>query len=114
MAEIRRTVNEAVRRSRLEDPGTQEPTELLRGLGLFQDGVLLRVAVVLCNTEGIEFEMPQCLLRVARFRGVGRTEFLDNRQFHGNAFVLLACAERFVRDTLPIAGRFEPDCIEQD
>ena len=93
---------------------TQAPAELLRGLGLFRDGVLWRAAVVLFgNTERIEFEMPQCLLRVARFRGVDRTEFLDNRQFHGNAFTLLASAERFLRDTLPIAGRIEPDRIER-
>ena len=114
VAEIRRTVTEAIRRGRLEDPGTRDPAELLRGLGLFRDGVLWRAAVVLFgNTERIEFEMPQCLLRVARFRGIDRTEFLDNRQFHGNAFVLLASAERFLRETLPIAGRFEADRFER-
>ena len=114
IAEIRRTVTEAIRRGRLEDPGTRDPVELLRGLGLFRDGVLWRAAVVLFgNTERIEFEMPQCLLRVARFRGIDRTEFLDNRQFHGNAFVLLASAERFLRETLPIAGRFEADRFER-
>ena len=52
-------------------------------------------------------EAPQCLLRVARFRGLDRSEFLDNRQFNGNAFTLLSSAERFLRDTLPIASRFE-------
>ena len=39
--------------------------------------------------------------------------FLDNRQLNGNAFTLLANAERFLRDTLPIAGRFEKDRIER-
>ena len=113
-AEIRRTVAEAVRRGRLEDPGTGELTELLRGLGLLRDGVLWRAAVALFgNAERIEFEMPQCLLRVARFRGIDRTEFLDNRQFHGNAFALLASAERFLRDTLPISGRIEADRFER-
>ena len=108
VSEIRRTVAEAVRRGRLEDPGTQDPIELLRGLGLYRDGILWRAAVVLFGkAERIEFEMPQCLLRVARFRGVDRSDFLDNRQFHGNAFALLANAERFLRETLPIAGRFE-------
>ena len=42
--------------------------------------------------------MPQCLLRVARFRGRDKTDFLDNRQFHGNAFELLLKAERFMRE----------------
>ena len=113
-AEIRRTVEEAIRRGRLEDPGTRAPAELLRGLGLFRDGVLLRAAVSLFgNAQRIEFEMPQGLLRVARFRGIDRTEFLDNRQFHGNVFSLLRTAERFLRDTLPIAGRIEADRFER-
>ena len=113
-AEIRRTVAEAVRRGRLEEPVSGDPSDLLRGLGLLRDGVLLRAAAVLFgSTERLEFEMPQCLLRVARFRGIDRMEFLDNRQFNGNAFTLLASAERFLRDTLPIAGRFEQDRFER-
>ena len=114
VAEIRRTVTEAVRRGRLEEPVGGEPSDLLRGLGLLRDGVLLRAAAVLFgSTERLEFEMPQCLLRVARFRGLDRMEFLDNRQFNGNAFTLLSNAERFLRDTLPIAGRFEQGRIER-
>ena len=113
-AEIRRTVAEAVRRGRLEEPVGGEPTDLLRGLGLLRDGVLLRAAAVLFgSTERLESEMPQCLLRLARFRGLDRMEFLDNRQFNGNAFTLLANAERFLRDTMPIAGRFEQDRFER-
>ena len=78
--EIRRTVEEAIRRDRLEDPGTREPVALLRGLGLLRDGALYWAAVVLFGkAERVELEMPQCTLRVARFRGFDRTEFLDNR-----------------------------------
>ena len=114
VAEIRRTVSEAVRRGRLEEPVSGEPSDMLRGLGLLRDGVLLRAAAVLFgSTERLEFEIPQCLLRVARFRGLDRMEFLDNRQFNGNAFTLLTNAERFLRDTLPIAGRFEQDRFER-
>ena len=112
--EIRLTVEEAIRRDRLEDPGTREAVALLRGLGLLRDGALYWAAVVLFGkAERVEFEMPQCTLRVARFRGLDRTEFLDNRQFYGNAFTLLRNAERFLRDTLPIAGRIEPDRFER-
>ena len=109
VAEIRRTVAEAIRRGRLEEPVGGDPSDLLRGLGLLRDGVLLRAAAVLFgSTERLEFEMPQCLLRVARFKGLDRMEFLDNRQFNGNVIhAPLANAERFLRDTLPIAGRFE-------
>ncbi len=60
---------------------------------------------------GVEY--PQCLLRVARFRGITRTEFLDNRQFRGNAFELLRIAERFLIESLPIASRIEPGLFER-
>ena len=114
VAEIRRTVAEGVRRGRMEEPPSREPVDLLRGLGLLRDGILFRAAAVLFGKrERLEVEMPQCLLRVARFRGTDRMQFLDNRQFNGNAFALLANAERFLRDSLPIAGRFEPDRFER-
>ena len=107
--EILQTVRLAVQGRRLVAPlNSGDLADVLRGLGLLQEGVLLQAAAVLFGkTERLEFEMPQCLLRVARFRGLDRMEFLDNRQFNGNAFRLLASAERFLRDTLPIAGRSE-------
>lgn len=113
-AEIRRTTVEAVQSNRLDGSVDGGPADTLRGLGLLRDGELLRAAVVLFgNTGRIASEMPQCLLRVARFRGSDRTEFLDNRQFRGNAFTLLTHAERFVREMLPITGRFEQDSFKR-
>lgn len=113
-AEILRTVEESVRRGRIAEPGTRDPSALLRGLGLVRDGVLLRAAVVLFGrAERLEREWPQCLLRVARFRGRDRTEFVDNRQFHGNAFELLVRAEKFLRENLPVAGRIAPALFER-
>ena len=114
IVEIRRTVADAVRRGRLEESMSLEPTDMLRGLGLLRDGVPLRAAAVLFGSaDRLRVDMPQCLLRVARFRGLDRMEFLDNRQFSGNAFTLLANAERFQRETLPIAGRFRQDRFER-
>lgn len=114
VAEITRTIEEAIRRGRAEDPGTRDPAELLRGLGLMRDSQLLRAAVVLFGrAERLEADYPQCLLRVAKFRGTDRTEFLDNRQFHGNAFELLLRAERFLRESLPVAGRVAPGLFER-
>lgn len=114
VTEIRNTVAEAVRIGRLDEPPSREPVDLLRGLGLLQEGVLLRAAVALFGKEErLGIEMPQCKLRVARFRGIDKMEFLDNRQFRGNAFTLLSHAERFLRDSLPIAARFEPDRIRR-
>lgn len=113
-AEITRTVDEAIRRGRAEDPGTRNPAELLRGLGLMRDHQLLRAAIVLFGrAERLEADYPQCLLRVAKFRGTDRTEFLDNRQFHGNTFDLLLRAERFLRESLPVAGRVTVGLFER-
>ncbi len=98
----------------MDEPPSREPADLLRGLGVLRDGVLLRAAAVLFgNRERLEVDMPQCLLRVARFRGTDKMQFLDNRQFNGNAFTLLANAERFLRDSLPIAARFEEDRFDR-
>ena len=114
-SEITRTIDEAIRRRRAEDPGTRDPTALLRGFGLIRGDRLLRAAVVLFGrSERVGAEYPQCMLRVARFRGTARTdEFLDNRQFRSNAFELLRSAERFLQESLPIAGRIEPDLFER-
>ena len=105
-ARIRRIVNLARQRGRLDAPDDPDPAGLLRRLGLYSNEVLQKSAVVLFGkAEQIEARMSQCLLRVARFGGTDRSEFLDNRQFQGNAFDLLEYAERFLIETLPIAGR---------
>lgn len=112
--EIVITVEEAIRRGRLADPGTREPSRLLDGLGLVQDGKLLNAAVVLFARESaLLSDYPQCVLRMARFRGVDKTEFLDNRQQTGNAFVLFQAAQRFMIEHLPVAGRILPGVFER-
>ena len=115
LSEITRTIDDAIRRRRAEEPGTRDPAELLRGFGLIHGDRLLRAAVVLFGrSERVGAEYPQCMLRVARFDGIARTdEFLDNRQVYGNAFTLLSRAERFFLESLPIAGRIEPDRFER-
>jgi len=114
VVEITKTLEESIRRGRADDPGTRDPAEMLRGFGLMKDGQILRAATVLFGrAERIETELPQGLLRVARFRGKDKTEFLDNRQFHGNAFDLLLKAERFLRENLPVAGRIQPNVFER-
>lgn len=112
--EITRTVEEAIRRGRIEDPGTRRVEEVLRGFGVLKDGVLLRAAVVLFGRgERLVADYPQCLLRVARFAGTDKTEFRDNRQFRGNVFELLLAAERFIREHVPVAGRIVPGLFER-
>ncbi len=114
VAELTRTLEESIRRGRAEDPGSRDPQVILRGLGLMRDGGLLRAAVVLFGQrQMLEATFPQCLLRVARFRGSDRTEFIDNRQFHGHVFDLLLLADRFLRESLPVAGRVQAGLFER-
>lgn len=114
ISEIVRTLEEAIRRGRAEDPGTRDPMEILRGLGLVRGKHLLRAAAVLfARYDRLLPDYPQCLLRVARFKGIDKTEFLDNRQFTANAFELLVRADRFLRENLPIAGRVVPNLFER-
>ncbi|HEY7035159.1 MAG TPA: ATP-binding protein [Thermomicrobiales bacterium] len=113
-SEIVRTVEEAIRRQRLEDPGTRSSRELLLGLGLIEDRSILNAAVVLFGKpERLRVRFPQCVLRMARFRGVTTAEFIDNRQEIGNAFDLFLRGQRFFRDYLPVAGQIVPDRFER-
>lgn len=114
LTEITRTVDEAIRRQRLTDLGTRDPREMLLGFGLINDGRLLNAAGVLFGrAERLATRYPQCLLRMARFRGDDKTEFIDNRQELGHAFDLLIRAQRFLRDHLPVAGRIVPNLFER-
>ena len=104
------TIEEAIRRGRMEDPGTRDPMGLLRGLGLLVQGdQISRAAIALfCKDDHSIPEFPQFNLRVARFKGTTRDEFLDNRQYAGNAFALMRRAERFLIDWMPVAGKIVP------
>jgi len=114
-SEITRTIEEAIRRNRLAEPGTRNPSDLLRGLGLLSDeGAILNAAVVLfAKSSKFLPYYPQCLLKMARFKGTDRTEFTDNRQENGNAFELLQRAQRFLQDHLPVAGKIVPGLFER-
>lgn len=92
------------------DRGSMPPEEALMGLELADRGVLRRAAVILFGKrDRLGGEFPQCHIRLARFLGIDRREFLDNRQFSGNAFTLFAQAKRFLHEWIPIASRIEPD-----
>lgn len=113
-AEIVRTIDESIRRRRMEEPETRDIRELLLGLNLIHEGKLLNAAVVLFGVESHLFpNYPQCRLRMARFRGRDKSEFIDNRQEVGHTFDLLIRAQRFLRDHLPVAGRIVPDLFER-
>ncbi len=113
-AEITRTVDEAIRRGRMDEPGTRDPKRLLLGLGLIRSGRPLNAAVALFGlSDRLLPYYTQCVLRLARFRGTTKDVFEDNRQVYGHAFDLLVEAQRFLRQHLPVAGRVVPDLFER-
>ncbi|HEX8245055.1 MAG TPA: ATP-binding protein [Longimicrobium sp.] len=114
LGEIVTTVEAGIATGRIGDPGTREPRALLRGLGVLNGDNLLNAAVALF-TRGdrlLPF-YPQCSLRMAAFKGVDKSEFLDNRQVVGNVFDILMAADRFIRMHVPVAGRVVPNLFER-
>jgi ATP-dependent DNA helicase RecG len=87
---------------------------LLRGLGLLDGEHLLNAAVALFGRSDRLFPFyPQCSLRLAAFKGVDKSEFLDNRQLAGNIFDILDAADRFIRMHVPVAGRVVPNLFQR-
>jgi len=112
--EIIRTIDEAVRRQRLTEPGTRKVKDLLTGLGLLQEDNVINAAVVLFGkSKSLLPGYIQCTLKLARFRGTDKTEFIDNRQITGNAFELFEQAQIFFRNHLPVSGKILPDKFER-
>lgn len=108
--EIQIAVNNSVRLGRLEPVKKRNVESILRGFGLIHEGNLLNAAVALFGkSERLKVLYPQCRIQMARFRGKDRLgDFIDNRHYWGNAFVLLRRAETFLIDYVPIAGRVTP------
>ena len=111
MAEVGRTLSDAVAAQRLDSPIT-DPADALRKLALVAGESTTQAAVVAFAVEPFP-DYPQCALRLARFRGVTKAEFLDQQQLTGHAFKLLREADVFLRRHLPVAGRFESGVMER-
>lgn len=109
--EIERTLRTAVDAGRLESTMTT-PAEALDRFHLRVDGKLLRASVVLFGRKLMP-AYPQCALRLARFKGLTKTEFLDQRQLHGHAFEILDEAVHFITRHIPVAGRIGPGKLER-
>jgi len=105
--EIVQTVEDAVTAKRLSGVLGEKKEQVLRRLELLADEGLTRAAVILFGRNDRP-AYPVGQLRLARFAGTTKSEFRDNRQYDGNAFHLLDLAERFLRETVPVASRFVP------
>ncbi|MCC2626149.1 MAG: putative transcriptional regulator [Burkholderiales bacterium] len=84
---------------------TNDPWEGLQHLGLIEENKINNAGLVLFG-KNPEKKYPQCVLAMARFRGINKSEFIDNKRVFGNIFVLLDRALSFLNMHLPIASTF--------
>ena len=101
---IRGGVRLGVERGRMPESSLMESTESLVGkLKLTTDGGLKNAAAALFLRDTSQF--PQFLLRMARFRGNDKTEFIDNQRAYGNFFTLLDAGMAFFFKHLSLSGK---------
>lgn len=111
--EIIGTIKEGVLNGRIpEGYETQDPEKALNRLGLIKNNQVTRAALILFGKQP-EKIFPQCILRLARFHGVNKSEFVDNKQVHGNIFKLIRSAMTFANSYLPIASTFSQDSMKR-
>lgn len=110
--EVLRTVRVGIAAGRLPESTSSLATDILDRLGLRVGCQLVNAAVVLFGKRFLP-DYPQCELRMARFRGTTKSEFLDQRQVHGHAIQLLGEAVQFLGRHLPVAGRIKPGVFER-
>lgn len=80
---------------------------ILKKFKLIVNEKLTNAAVILfCKNEQKQF--MQSSVKLARFAGTDKTEFLDTKMFNANAFDLYDKAIDFLTFSLPVAARIEP------
>jgi ATP-dependent DNA helicase RecG len=112
--EIRRTIKEGVDQNRISVEVLNYDIEhILTKLKLLRDNKLINAAVVL-YAKDVQPRYPNCMIRMARFRGIDKLgDFIDNQRVYGNAFQLISVAIDFIRRHLPIASYFEPGKLQR-
>ncbi len=70
---------------------------------MLHDGKLNNAAAVLFGKD--LYDYPQCLLRMARFKGTTKEEFIDNQRAAGNIYELLDAAMTFFFKHLSLSGK---------
>lgn len=99
-------VRGGIRSGRLpEGTITEDIPVILEKLDLLHNGKLNNAAAVLFGRKFYGY--PQCLLRLARFKGTTKEEFWDNQRVQGNIFELLDAAMAFFFKHLSLSGKIE-------
>lgn len=101
---IRGAVRLGVERGRMLPSSMTEPLgTVLDKLQLLNDGEPNNAAAALFGTN--TYEYPQFRMRMARFRGTNKLEFIDNQRAEGNFFDLLDAGMAFFFKHLSLSGK---------
>lgn len=111
--EIIRTLKDGIRLNRIDAiADTNDAHEVLKRLNLLENGQLTNAAAILFLKE-IPGNYFQCVLRIARFRGHEKQDFIDSKHIYGNAFQLLQEAESFINRHTSISSYFKEDSFQR-
>ena len=110
--EVFRIVEAARAKGHLVEPVGSHLSGVLDRLNVRRNEQILQAAVVLFGKTFMP-DYPQCELRMARFRGVDKTEFLDQRTVRAPAFRLLEEAELFCQRHFPLPGKVVPGRLQR-
>jgi ATP-dependent DNA helicase RecG len=106
--EVIETLNESIERGRTESKlATNNVTDALLRLKMIKNKMLTNAAGVLFCRDA-ESDYPQCLIRLARFKGVAKGNIVDSKRIYGNAFQLMEEAEIFIMRHMSISSEFIP------
>lgn len=99
-------VRGGIRSGRLPEATIREDLPaILEKFNLLHDGKLNNASAVLFGRDFYYY--PQCLLRLARFKGTTKDEFIDNQRITGNIYTLLDAAMAFFFKHLSLSGKIE-------
>lgn len=99
-------VRGGIRSGRLPENTIREQIPaILEKFSVYKDGQLNNAAAVLFGRN--LYDYPQCLLRLARFKGTTKDEFVDNQRATGNIYQLLDAAMAFFFKHLSLSAKIE-------
>ncbi len=112
--EINMAVQQGIAAGRVPAIAENETIEgILKSWNLMEGGRINNAAVVLF-AKNVLPRYSQCHLKLGRFSGTDMLgDFIDNREYFGNAFQMLREANSFISRHLPIASFFEADRFER-
>ncbi len=114
VAEITQTLKDIRSNKRIDAIINNDNIETsLKRLKLAEAGQLTNAAVVLFAKEPPGNYM-QCVLRMARFKGIEKGDFIDSRHVFGNTFQLLKEAENFINRNTAIASNLKTGKLARD